>query len=273
MSKRKLTAADTARVDAIRRRHLKALATMRHGNPTVRSHALLTALLACGMTGPEAHRRAPWIAPDDLQHMIDDVDAVPKQDWTAQRLGTLVKLTDEERERGKLWSLRPSGIEWSVVQERVKARRRGRDRERQRKKRERRKMANDLDVREESLFAALDNGWTPVSALVTKLAGGRAWRGPDGRPITEPSLRRIVGRSLDRLFARGLIESQKRLGQNGLPMRLVRLRDLEATLFVTGDNGDGDSRAQVNARNPPQQRTSAPPEKSPPGPKKVAPLS
>jgi hypothetical protein len=226
-----MTAAEAARIDVIRRRHLKALAFMRrHNNPTDRcDRALLTALLACGMTGPEALQRAPWIAPNDLQHIIDDVDAVSKQHWTARRLGALVKLTDEERERGRLWSLRPCDIAWSVVQERVRERRRRRDRERNRKRREIAKMAKDLDVREEALFVVITSRWMPVSELTAKMAGGRAWNAPDGVPITGPSLLVLVHRSLDRLVASGLIESKTRPGRKGLPTRFIRLRDTQET--------------------------------------------
>jgi hypothetical protein len=147
------------------------------------------------------------------------------------------------------------------VQKRAKARKRRRDRERQHKKREWKKMANDLDVREESLFAALDNGWTPVSALVTKLAGGRAWNAPDGRRISGPSLRVIVRRSLDRLVASGMIESKTEPGHNGFPTRSVRRRDLEATRFVPANTRTVTVAPQSNARNPREPGTSAPSEK------------
>jgi hypothetical protein len=273
MSKRKLTAAVTARIEMIRRRHLKALATMRHGNPTIRSRALLTALLACGMTGPEVQRYAPWLAPDDLQRMIDDIDAVPKQHWTAQRLGALVKLTDEERERGRLWSLRPCGIEWSVIQERVKERKRARDRARNGKRREMAKMAKDLDVREEALFVTIGINWMLVSDLVAKVASGRAWCG-----ISEPSLSVLVRRNLDRLVARGLIESQKEPGFKGLPTRSVRKvpvnsgSDLEATHFCPREQREREQSPPDRMRKTRANRALLRPrKKSLPSPKKESP--
>jgi hypothetical protein len=227
-----MTEADWARLAAIRRRHLIQLAALRHYRGVLpddrHGRCMLEALLACGMTGPDAQRWAPWIAPDELQHMINDVDATP-QHWTAQRLGELVELTDAEREAGRLWSLHPCDIEWSAVQQRAKERRRGRDRVRKHRKREWMKMAKDLDVREEALFVAIGTKWMPVSELVAKVAGGRAWNAPDGWPITEPSLRRIVGRSLDRLVASGLIESKTQPGRRGLPTRFIRRRGTQET--------------------------------------------
>jgi hypothetical protein len=228
-----MTEADAASVAAIRRRQLMKLATSRHRGRVLphdqHGRSLLKALLACGMTGPAAQRWAPWIAPDELQHMINDVDATPPQHWTAQQLGKLVELTDDERERGKLWSLRPCDVEWSAVQERAKERRRGRDRVRKHRKREWMKMAKDLDVREEALFVAIATKWMPVSELAAKVAGGRAWRCPDGLPVSKPSLRRVVGRSLDRLVASGLIESKTKPGRNGFPTRFIRRRGTQET--------------------------------------------
>ena len=230
---RRMTEADAASVAAIRRRQLMKLATSRHRGRVLphdqHGRSLLKALLACGMTGPDAQQRAPWIAPGELQGIINDVDATPRQHWTAQRLGELVELTDDEREALQLWSLRPCNIEWSAVQERAKERRRGRDRVRKHRKREWIKMARDLDVREEALFVAIGTKWMPVSELAAKVAGGRAWNGPDGRPITKPSLRRIVGRSLDRLVASGLIESKTKPGRNGFPTRFIRRRGAQET--------------------------------------------
>jgi DNA-binding XRE family transcriptional regulator len=272
---RSMTEADWARIASVNFRHLIRLAAIRHYRGVLpddwHGRCMLKALLACGMTGPDAQRWAPWISAGELQHMINDVDATPPQHWTAQRLGELVELTDDEREAGRLWSMHPCDIEWSAVQARAKERRRGRDRVRKHKKREQEKMANDLDVREESLIAVLGNAWTPVLALVTKLAGGRAWRGPDGRPVSKPSLRIVVHRSLDRLVASGLIESKTEPGHNGWPTRFVRLRDLEGTRFVTGNHGNGNSRPQVNARNARQMGTSAPSEKVPPRSEKKSP--
>jgi hypothetical protein len=272
---RRMTEADWARVASVNFRHLIQLAAIRHYRGVLpddrHGRCMLKALLACGMTGPDAQRWAPWITADELQHMINDVDATPPQHWTAQRLGELVELTDDEREAGRLWSIHPCDIEWSAVQERAKERRRGRNRERQRKKREQAKMANDLDVREESLLAALGNNWTPVSALVTKVAGGRAWRCPDGLSVSKPSLRRVVNRSLGRLVASGLIESRTEPGRTGFPTRFVRLRDLGATRFVTGDTGTGTVTPKSNARNARQMGTSTPSEKVAPKSEKKSP--
>ena len=142
--------------------------------------------------------------------------------WSASRLGDLVGLTDEERERWKLWPLRPCDLPWHKVQERRKERQRAADRERRRKRREVLKMARDLDAREESVFVALPCGrWTSVSDLITTLQGSRAWLAPDGYPLTNQSLRVLIHRALDKLAAQCLIESKTKVGHTGRPTRFV----------------------------------------------------
>jgi hypothetical protein len=188
---------------------------------------MLKALLACGMTGPDAQRWAPWITAGELQDVINAADAVGN--WTAEQLGALVELTDDEREAGRLWSLHPCDIEWSAVQARAKQRRRGRDRVRKHRKREWMKMAKDLDVREEALFVAIGTKWTPVSELAAKVAGGRAWNAPDGGPISGPSLVVLVHRSVNKLVASGLIESKTQPHRKGFPTRFIRRRGTQET--------------------------------------------
>jgi hypothetical protein len=149
--------------------------------------------------------------------------------WTSKRIGEMIELTNEERERGKLWRIRPCDIPWPSVQAHQAERKRRKDRERISNKRKRRaKMLEtgiDLDVREESLLSVLDTDeWVSVTRLANKLAGGRAWRRPDGRPILGASLQRIVRRNLDKLAAQRLIDDQRTVGRNGLEERRVRGR-------------------------------------------------
>ena len=170
---------------AVRLRHLRWLANDRHGvHDDQHNRLLLKAMLAWGMEGPAALEWAPWVR-DELQDIINEVDSKPPWHWTSERIGQMVELTGEERERGKLFSMRPCDVEWSVIQERNRGRKRERDRKRVSDKRRRVKMGIDLDVRAESIFATLDGTWMPVSTLAKKLAGGRAWRTPDGAPLAE----------------------------------------------------------------------------------------
>jgi hypothetical protein len=225
--RRRMSEADVARVVAIRRRHLLKLARMRRGaKDGEHGRNMLKALLACGMTGPDAQKWAPWLPPKKLQSVIAEVDSVPSSYWTADRLGDLVELTDAERESGKLWSLRPCDVQWSHVQDRVYERKKARDRASQCRKRARNKealkMAKDLDVREETLFVAVcskGKAWTSAMALTSKIEHARSFHAPDGWPIAGASLRTIVHRNLDRLAEQGLIESKTERGRHGFPTR------------------------------------------------------
>jgi hypothetical protein len=253
-----ITKANAARRRAVRLRHLRWLARHRGGVPDDRhGRLLLTAALAWGMEGPDAHRWARWITADELRSIIDAVDAKPPRHWTSERIGQMIELTDEERERGQLWSIRPCDVGWCVVKERKRQRKNAYNRERNREQRRRQEMATDLDVREETILAALNTTWTPVSVLATKLAGARAWRAPDGQPISGKSLREIVRRCAGRLVARGLIESRTEVGHNGFPTRFVRRRDLEATDFVAGNNSTATPRRHRRAGNGRRMGTSA----------------
>jgi hypothetical protein len=92
-----------------RLKHLRRLAFMRYGRHwtlpnDVHGGNMLRAMLACGLTGPDAQRLAPKIGPPQLQDMIWSVES---REWDGDALGNLVELEDDEREEGKLWSMRP----------------------------------------------------------------------------------------------------------------------------------------------------------------------
>lgn len=215
---------------------LRLLAAMRcgglHGRLPDDRHGrnMLKAMLAVGITGPEATRRAPWIKPEELARIIGAVDAAPHGYWDGKRLGELVDLTDAEREAGKLWWLWPSDVDPRVIVARVRERKRVRDRERARKKRDARKMLKDLDVRSEALFAAVGPTWVTVSQL-RFLADGNAWKAPDGRPLAEGALRVAIHRSVDRLVRQGLVETRLEPGRRG-PVRKIRRYNPENHRFV-----------------------------------------
>jgi hypothetical protein len=191
-------------------------------------------LLATGLCVPEAQKWAPW-AGALVDALITEVDAQPPSYWTGQQLGNMVKLTNAERERLQLWSLRPWDVDWHVVQTRVRERRRARWRKRARDHRKAVRMtktlAKDLDERSESLFVLMDTRWTSVAKLAIAVAGGRAWCRPDGKSLAGESLRVTVRRALDELSARNLIESKTERDRHGFPMRRVRRMDLKMRHF------------------------------------------
>src|ERR1700730_9142739 len=101
-----------------RLKHLRMLAAMRYKGDLpddVHGRNMLMAMLACGLTGPDAQTWAPWIKPQQLEDMIATVES---REWNGDALGNLVELTDAEREEGKLFSMRPCDIDWAYVQAR-----------------------------------------------------------------------------------------------------------------------------------------------------------
>jgi hypothetical protein len=145
------------------------------------------------------------------RHIARALAVCGSKKWSSARLGDLVELTDEERERWKLWPLRPCDVPWWKIQERRKERHRAADRERKRKRREALNMAKDLDERQESIWAAAPpGGWASIRELVTRVRGGRAWG-----TLKDNSLRRVVRRTVDRMAAKGLVETRFKTGSNG----------------------------------------------------------
>ena len=57
----------------------------------------------------------------------------------------------------------------------------------------------DLDVRGEAVFAALDDDWRTIAQLAADLAGHRAFKRPDGRAMQPDSFRRVLRRELEHL--------------------------------------------------------------------------
>ena len=56
-----------------------------------------------------AKLRAPWMDSDEVLHLIDQINAFPEK-WTAKRLGRELNLTNAERRRLKLWTIRACDI-------------------------------------------------------------------------------------------------------------------------------------------------------------------
>ena len=189
---------------------------------------MLTALLACGITGPAAQRLAPWLLPNrnsELKELIDLVDACSRSVFSSKYLGQLVELTDKERTDYKIFSLRPVDVPWSTVQARRRQRKNLYNRERNKAQRAKanatRAFTHDLDVRAEALYAALDAKWKSLPALATLIGKADAWRMPDGRLLTGNSLRQAMKRAADKLEPEHA-ESKFVKGRRGQPIRWLR---------------------------------------------------
>jgi hypothetical protein len=197
MTRKQISAAKWKRIVGLRIRALKLLARKRHARNCPH---IARALAVCG-----------------------------SKKWSSARLGDLVELTDEERERWKLWPIRPCDVPWWKIQQRRKERNRAANRERMRKRREAMEMAKDLDERQESIWAAAPpGGWVSIRELVTRLRSGRAWAA-----LNDNSLRRVVRRTVDRMAAKGLLETRFKTGTNGPEMLLFRPERHPDTRTVT----------------------------------------
>lgn len=186
--------------------------------------AMLKALLLTGLTGPEARRLCPWLSFDELEGLIRWSDCEDPKVWNGDRLGNLVSLLDDEREALGLWLLRPSDVDWHVVQERRKQRKN----ERRQQQKEMIRMAMNEPMREESLLFLIGKEWEYAAKLPDKIKGGVAWRNKrDGSPITGNSLKARVYEALDGLEKRGLIESRDLRGVRGV-RRKMRLYGVQS---------------------------------------------
>jgi hypothetical protein len=201
--------------------------------------AFLYAMIACGLTGPEAQKIAPWsVRSGEFDAMAKDVDLKGWRYFTPERLGAIVNLTDDERRELRLNLLRPNDKDWGTVQAEKKQRhstnaaRRGRDDRAM--KRALREATRDLDVRPEALSMALSDEWQSLLMFAELIGKGDAWRRPDGRLLTGKSLLRAMTRVADEIagkHAPGATraigshgESEIRCGHRGQPVRWLRKR-------------------------------------------------
>lgn len=212
---------DPERVSNLRHRALKSLAWARWCLRLPDDHdgrAMLKALLVTGMSGSEALHLCRWLSSEELEEVIQWADCADPKHWNGDRLGELVELMDDEREALELWPLRPCDVEWSVVQERRKARRNARVKEQRHRQQEMIEMAKSEPMREESLLFLIGKKWDFAMKLPEKIKGGVAWRNKrDGSQIIGNSLKARVYEALDNLEKRGLIESKDLRG-----VRVVR---------------------------------------------------
>jgi hypothetical protein len=123
------------------------------------------------------------------------------------------------------WSIIPCDASREELAAASKARKKEYDKERARKKREAHAMAKDLDIHEESLLVVLGRPWASVAHLADTLKGARAWRAPNGEPLGDETMRRLVRRSLSRLVGSGLAEGRKVVERSGFQTWQVRRAD------------------------------------------------
>jgi hypothetical protein len=201
--------------------------------------AFLYALIASGLTGPEARKIAPWsVRTGEYDAMAREVDLKGPRYFTPQHFGSIVNLLDEERRELHLNLIRPNDKNWSTVQAERRLRHsasaaRWRKNVRA-KKRALREATRDLDVRAEALWVALTDQWQAMPTLAALIGKGEAWRGPDGKLVTGASLRRVMGRAADDIAGKHApgatraigshAESEIRPGRRGQPVRWLRKR-------------------------------------------------
>jgi hypothetical protein len=118
-----------------------------------------------------------------------------------------------------------------------------------RKQQRERKVAlskcNDLDRREEDLFAALDHTWRSISDLMRDVGQHGAWRRPDGARPTADGLRQAMHRAANDLVRRGMIEQKIEQGAKAQNVRLVRRVFSAATRRSDDDDHDEEEKPQA----------------------------
>jgi hypothetical protein len=182
------------------------------------------AMLSQQTDAPTVKLYAPWLSDDELEEMLESTTLKQPERVSARSLGQLCKVTDAAREQHKLWPLAPTDVPWSTVAKRSEERAKANRPIYRRRRRERLKMAKLTTDRRASIEHAIGPGhaYQAVTILLRVVAGGAAWRKPDGTALAMPSLRVVVHKTLDRMEKEGLIESVFESGVRGLNTRFVR---------------------------------------------------
>jgi hypothetical protein len=78
---------------------------------------------------------APWLGSDEAKQLIDHINRTPisLRKPTSRQLGKRQQITNQQRERWKLWTIAPYDMTDEQLKEQRKAKKRARDRERRRK--------------------------------------------------------------------------------------------------------------------------------------------
>lgn len=149
---------------------------------------------------------------------------------TAVELGLRVELTFAEYQKlGKNGCLPTTILPFDARPEDFDRYRRERRNEQNAKRQKRARLKKaaraervaGLDVRGETIFAALDYDWITVTKLMTAVGALPVWRSVGGRMLTGTSLRRAINREISALGNK--VETKIEAGPNGLPRRFIRL--------------------------------------------------
>jgi hypothetical protein len=157
----------------------------------------LLALLACGMTGPEAFKHAPWLKQRGLDRLIERAEA--KSPWTSEALGKMVKLTRDEREwieheNKTIQQIRPHDVQWEDYQQERSSQRQRRRRARKSEKKNMLRQIEETLSREQVIRGLLSVGWFwSVATLKDTATTFPAFAGLSGKSL-EIIIRRIVAK-------------------------------------------------------------------------------
>jgi hypothetical protein len=196
---------------------------------------------------------APWLTECEFEVLRK---AASKLDWS--QFGEEAKLTDAERTKHKLWYWPPIDMPWEQVRDRQRRRNKENDRKRSSDKREKdkalREALNNSNDRKDALERILmgadappppgivppdrlifPQGWTAVSAIIKRVVTVRAFRLPDGRPVSSRSLPVLVHLTLKRMRDDdGRIEIKTVKSARGGNVCLVRLTPRQIGQRKTG---------------------------------------
>ena len=195
--------------------------------------AWVIALIRCG--GERAAlSSAPW-AEKELLALRSAAKRVRFID-----LGKMVRLTDAERQRYKVWTLRPYNKPWDKVQWETAERKRERDRVRRREIRRQQKedeaKMQITSPREHAVLLVLSSKvWMPLSDLTKQAGVCETFRRPDRDLVNPNGLRKLVHIALHKLVERGVAETRLRPGQRGMVCE-ARRKANPPQEGVTGDH-------------------------------------
>lgn len=145
--------------------------------------------------------------------------------WTARDLGKALKVTTEEVLFLGLRTIEPydrTAAQWRALKAELRRERDRKWRQKRRHAEQQREAAlntitNDVDLREEDLFAATDKKWRSISDLMRDIGKHKAWGG-----LTGDSLRRAMNRAASELANKEMIEEKIEQDVKGKYVRLVR---------------------------------------------------
>ena len=190
---------------------------------TAAGENILRALLATGLTGPQAQQLAPWVAADRLDILISQVDAMMPDEVSAGWLGEMLALSSEDREKHRIFHIWPAG--WT--EEQVKEQSRARDVERRKLSRHKERTTTmdygSLTRARPKAVLALIPPDRPISVaeLTARTARRREFIDATGKPLSTDSRHRVLHRALDALKAERLIVDAPEYLPNGRPIRRV----------------------------------------------------